>query len=337
MMIEKIKTFGKFLYQPLLVAKMEKNVPKAMGLAVGAIFAKQSYDIFTSESNRNEAKQKILKNGIILSSVLLSALSAPKIASKITKRPQSDSLNKIIEQNKENIDKFIKNNSCDELMNKAKSKILNFNEIEKLQENLSRDKEGRKLFEKLIPSPKNISAKDIFSEIGYLSVYGAVPVVGSVGGGILADKLTKENSKEKTIDKVNEGLYQYLANIFMCNIGAGVALGILEKMNIKSKMARVLGMTLGIILTGVLGGSKIANCVSGKIINKKVLKNDNYCERKPELLDLGLHVDDIATVSLLSGLKWIEPALPILYGISGYKAGIGYRNNNGNSYTNCHY
>ena len=133
-MIEKVKTFGKFLDQPLLVAKMEKNVPKAMGLAVGAIFAKQSYDIFTSENNRDEAKKKTLKNGIILSSVLLSALSAPKIASKITKRPQSDSLNKIIEQNKENIDKFIKNDSCDDLLNKTKSKILSFGEIEKLQE-----------------------------------------------------------------------------------------------------------------------------------------------------------------------------------------------------------
>ena len=46
----------------------------------------------------------------------------------------------------------------------------------------------------------------------------------------------------------------------------------------------------------------------------------------PELLDLGLHSDDIATVSLLSGLKWIEPSLPLLYAISGYRAGTGYRN-----------
>ena len=196
-----------------------------------------------------------------------------------------------------------------------------------MQNKLNKHENGKKLFEKLIPSPKNISAKDIFSEIGYLSIYGAIPVVGGVGGGILADKITKENSKEKTLDKVNEGLYQYLANIFMCNIGAGCALGILEKLNIKSKSARAIGMTLGIVATGVLCGSKIPNCISEKIINKKVLKNDCYCKRKPELIDLGLHVDDIATVSLLSGLKWIEPALPILYGISGYKAGIGYRNN----------
>ena len=28
----------------------------------------------------------------------------------------------------------------------------------------------------------------------------------------------------------------------------------------------------------------------------------------------------------MSGLRWIEPALPIMYSISGYRAGIGYRN-----------
>ena len=51
-----------------------------------------------------------------------------------------------------------------------------------------------------------------------------------------------------------------------------------------------------------------------------------FDERKPEPLDIGLHTDDIATVAVMSGLKWIEPALPLLYAISGYRAGIGYRN-----------
>ena len=33
-----------------------------------------------------------------------------------------------------------------------------------------------------------------------------------------------------------------------------------------------------------------------------------------------------ATAGILSGFKWIEPALPFMYFISGYRAGIGYRN-----------
>ena len=112
----------------------------------------------------------------------------------------------------------------------------------------------------------------------------------------------------------------------MCNIGAGAALGILEKMNIKSKAARCIGMIAGIITTGVIGGSAIANFIGNKIVNPIILKREEIEKRTPEILDLTLHTDDIATVSLLSGLKWIEPALPILYSISGYRAGIGYRN-----------
>lgn len=109
-----------------------------------------------------------------------------------------------------------------------------------------------------------------------------------------------------------------------------MALAILEKNKIQSRMARGLGMIGGIILTGVIGGSKIANIIGDKLINplcgskRQKTKGD---ERTPELIDIGLHTDDIATVSLLSGLKWIEPALPILYTVSGYRAGIGYRNN----------
>ena len=92
-------------------------------------------------------------------------------------------------------------------------------------------------------------------------------------------------------------------------------------------------MTAGIITTGVLGGSAIANFIGNKIVNPIILKKDEKEKRTPEMLDLTLHMDDIATVSLLSGLKWIEPALPILYSISGYRAGIGYRNNANNNDT----
>ena len=80
----------------------------------------------------------------------------------------------------------------------------------------------------------------------------------------------------------------------------------------------------------------MANYISKKIIDPIFCKNDGekncnkekklYAERKPEALDIGLHIDDTATVAVLSGLSWIEPALPILYSISGYRAGIGYRN-----------
>lgn len=325
-MIKNISAFAKFLDQPILISKLNKQMPKI--LALTGVFC-LSYDIFEKKHKQNfnnKEKKESFKKAIILSTSILSALLAPKIASKITKRKPLENLYSIQKENTKIINKYIKEKNPDkqllQILDKAKNTILNPKEIKILQEKTK----THNIFEQLIPSPKNIEAKEIFSEIGYLSIYGAVPVIGGIGGGILADKITKDDYKKNITNKINEGLYQYLANIFMCNIGAGGALAILEKLNVKSKSVRAMGMTTGIILTGVVGGSKIANFIAKNIVNPIISPNEKPKERKPEAIDLCLHTDDIATVSLLSGLKWIEPVLPALYTISGYKAGIGYRN-----------
>lgn len=336
-MINNISSFGKFLDQPLLIAKLNKSMPKILFSLGGLYLAKNSYDLFkgakkSNQDEKNNLKKDFFKKSIVLISAISSALLAPKIASKLTKRLPLEALEKIKEKNEKLISDFLNSSSLDlknvEILKKAKTNVLSLSEVKYLFSSLKTAK-GKEFLKKLIPDPENIKAKDIFQEIGYLSIYGAVPVIGGILGGVGVDVYNKENLKEKVPDKINEGLYQYLANIFMCNIGAGYALGILEKLNITSKTARALGMTSGIILTGVLGGSKIANFITknfvGPLINPKIKKED-IKERKPELLDLGLHTDDIATVSLLSGLKWIEPSLPMLYTISGYRAGMGYRN-----------
>lgn len=340
-----IQVLGKFLDQPMLVSKFQKAVPAILTAGAAAFTA---YDA-SKEQDSEKRKQRALKTGLTLGVTVASALAAPHIASAITKRPLAPSLNSIKTKNTELVDSFIKSTKLDEktskILEKSKNKILNFNEVK----NVFASVKDKDFLKKLIPAPENISAKDIFSEIGYLSVVGAIPVVGGIVGGIAGDKVTdKENWKKKVPDKVKEGTYQYLANIFLCNVGAGAALGIMEKCGVKSKAARAAGMTAGIIATGVIGGSKIANFVSEKVIeplfhsteknhidkpehfhkhNAPVKhKHHKHNERKPEALDIGLHVDDISTVSLLSGLKWIEPALPVMYTISGYRAGIGYRN-----------
>ena len=210
-------------------------------------------------------------------------------------------------------------------------KVLSLKDI-----NILNTKAHSEILNKLIPPPENINAKDIFKDIGWLSIFGAIPVAGGLLGGIAADKLTEKNWKDKIPNKVNEGIYQYLANIFLCNVGAGIALGILEKCNIKSKSARCIGMVTGILLTGVIGGSAIANYIGKKFINPILSPKNKQDTRTPELIDIGLHTDDIATVAVLSGLKWIEPSLPILYSVSGYRAGIGYRNNQKHSSRTCH-
>ncbi len=319
-MINNIKTLGKFLDQPLLISKLDKSMPKIMAAGALVTLGKIKSDIYQKkDKSDNEKKKELLNKTLVLTGAVISSLLAPKIASKLTKRTPFESYNKIVNNNIKIIDEYIKNNNpnkkTEELLKKAKEKILSFKEVKFLTDNTNKN-----FINKLIPDPENIKARDIFKEIGYLSIYGAVAVIGGIIGGIGADIVVGKDCKKTIPDKINEGLYQYLANIFMCNIGAGTALGILEKLNINSKGKRAAAMTLGIMLTGVIGGSKIANLISKKLIDPK------QKERKPELADLGLHTDDIATVSLLSGLKWIEPALPILYSVSGYKSGIGYRN-----------
>ncbi len=351
-----LNVLGKFLDQPILVSKFQKAVPAVL---TGAAALYTAYD--ASKAEKGKRKERALKTGITLGTVAASALAAPHIASAVTKRPLPLSLSSVKAKNKELVDSFIKTAETEEpvknILNKSKEKILGFKEVKTLYEKISEKKGGKEFLEKLIPSPQNISAKDIFSEIGYLSLYGAVPVVGGIAGGITADRVTdKKHWREKIPNKIKEGSYQYLANIFMCNVGAGIALGLLEKAGITSKSARALGMTAGIVTTGIIGGSKIANFIGDKVIDpicsrKKIenYMNDDILdisfsdekaakhlypykrenikkERTPEILDIGLHTDDIATVSLLSGLKWIEPALPLMYTVSGYRAGIGYRN-----------
>lgn len=326
-MIDKLHTFGKFLDQPMFIAKFEKSMPLLMTAGGAIALGKISHDTFEKTNDKKEREKLILSKAIVLSAAIISALFAPKAASFVfPNREKLSSIPEVKEANKKLIDEFISKNNLDEniidILNKAKEKVLSYEEVKVLIKNIK----NSDFMEKLIPDPVASTSKEIIQDIGYLSVYGAVPVIGGVLGGIAADNATGKDVKQTIPDKIKEGAYQYLANIFMCNVGAAAGLGILEAAKITSRAARAGAMIAGIILTGVIGGSKIANFISKNFIDKFTKQPKNKKERTPEPLDLFLHTDDIATVSVLSGLKWIEPALPVLYSVSGYRAGIGYRN-----------
>lgn len=324
-----IKIVGKFLDQPLLVAKFKKTVPYILGTG-GALYIANT----VKKADTYEKKSVAIKTGLTMSATIASALLAPTIVNKMFK-VQSKNINEIKCNNKTLVDQFVKNTNLNSeikgILEKSKEKILYLSEIKKLNESFSNSKNKRVFFDKLIPNPENITSKEIFSEIGRLSVLGLIPVIGGISGGVVGDALTDKNWQEKIPNKVKEGTYQYLANIFLCNVGAGLALALMEKAGVKSKSQRAVGMICGIVMTGIIGGSAIANLIGNKLINPIFGEKSTkglYEERKPEALDIGLHTDDIATVAVMSGLKWIEPALPIMYSISGFRAGIGYRNNN---------
>src|SRR5574344_1567970 len=335
----KIGYFGKFLDQPLLISKFQKTV--APGLIIGGTIAVANK---ARKEKPSDKKKFYIQNSFAMAGAIGSALLAPKITAKVFKE-SADEFNslEIVKNNKKLISEYLKENNVSKevktILTKAKSKVLNFPEVSTIYEKLGKN---NKFLKELIPDPENVTSKDIFSEIGRLSLYGFIPVAGGITGGVIGDSITDKNWKQKVPNKIKEGSYQYLANIFLCNIGAGTALGIMEKLHVKSKSVRALSMVAGIIITGLICGSAIANFIGEKLINPlfnkgqdKDKNNKLYSERKPEALDICLHTDDIATVAVLSGLKWIEPALPILYSVSGYRAGIGYRNNNEKDSPNC--
>lgn len=337
--LNSLLAIGKYLDQPRLVGKFSNSVP---ALLTGSGTMVLMHNLYKTPDK--DEKKVFIKDFSILAGTVASALIAVrgmkplKIKGKTIFKgfeglSERMDLKEIAENNTELINKFLKHNQVSEatknILNKAKNKVLKLKEIRTLFDDLNKNKAGKDLLQELIPDPENVTSKEIFSEIKRLSLMGLVPVLGGIAGGIVGDRFTEKNWKDKIPNKIKEGAYQYLANIFLCNIGAGGALAILEKAKIKSKAPRALGMIGGILAVGVLGGSAIANEIGNKIINPllgKKNKESLYDERTPEAIDLGLHLDDVASVAVLSGLKWIEPALPLLYSVSAYRAGIGYRN-----------
>ncbi len=337
----KISTIAKYVDQPMVLNKLDKTMP-ALLIGIGSGYG--LIDTFTSKHDEDKQK-KFVKNSIIIASTIVASLIGTrglKIGGKkiIKGLMESTSQSELQKTQTTAVENYLaKTKITDEkvltALNRAKTKELLPKQIELLINQLPLSPARKELFGVILPEKKNLNSKEIFSEVKRLSLLGLVPIIGGVAGGIFADKITKSEDKKGTANKVKEGIYQYLANIFLCNIGAGGALYIFEKLE-KNKKIKPLGpmgklavIFGGITTTGIIGGSYIANYISKKVIDPLFGQKNNgrlYGERKPEALDIALHSDDIATAGILSGFKWIEPALPFLYFISGYRAGIGYRN-----------
>ncbi len=354
----KISSIGKFIDQPLIVNSLQRKMP---AILIGSATAFGVYDTF--KKPKEERKTAATKNAITLAVTVAASLLGTRglkikgkriIPGLMENVPKSD----VVKKQTDAINDFIKtstpkDNEILTILNKAKTKILNLKEADTLISKIPEDTKGKQeLFNVIFSQNKDITSKEIFSEIGRLSLMGAVPVAGGITGGMIADKVTKTETEESKANKIKEGVYQYLANIFMCNVGAAGALfgaeqlqkaGKIQKLTPTKKLGVILG---GITATGIIGGSYIANFISKKFLDPMFDKDKHhkghgkslYAERKPEPLDIALHADDIATAGVLSGFKWIEPALPIMYLISGYRAGTGYRNNNKDHHRHaCHH
>lgn len=334
-MSNNLKILGKYLDQPALIKKLNSSMPVVLSLSAIAYGVHDTY-----KATDKDKKNKFIQNFTTLSFTVASALIATR-GLKIKGKEIFEGLIELPHLHKHDIDETLKKIDDKKIQNfifnVKDGKVLKFLEIKELSEFLDTRFKGQNLLPKIIPDAHTHNG---FEELKKLSLLGLIPVLGGIIGGIIGDKITTPDWKKKIPAKIKEGSYQYLNNIFLCNVGAGAAMILMNKLKVKSKAARFCAMMGGVIAVGLIAGNAIANFIGKNFINPvfdkkpqghknhgfKSMFKDLNSERHPEFVDFSLHIDDIASVGFLSGFKWIGPILPVLYSVSGYRSGIGYRN-----------
>ena len=174
---------------------------------------------------------------------------------------------------------------------------------------------------------------------------GGLSVISGLIGGIAANKINGVKDPNATVNMVKEGIFQFVANIALCAVGAGLAILAMSPKSIATWFAnkgalgkglKTLGIGAGLSL-GIVGGGAIANQLGTHVVNPLCDKirgiqpqpnaqGGNQGKRKIEFWDLILHLDDVPTALALAGMEIVEPFIPLFFGFSGYRTGIGYRN-----------
>jgi len=341
----------KFLDQKHLLNAMGKTVMPTIPLVGAGIVGYQ-----TMHASPSDRSTTLLRQSATLATTVLATLWATR---RYILKPQDmkDALKAVSESAAEMLATIPpEQGDLRQFIHKASRTVLRPAEIHKLRlaflNYAQHDKQAANaLFEKIIPTPEGNTGKQMLGDIKDLSMMGLFPVVGGVAGGMLGDALVGKTSRKRVKNQVEEGAFQYLANIVLCNIGAACMLGILEMSSKKlavKRLPRMVAMTLGIVSFGIVGGSAIANFIGKNFITPVIQKGplkaaqdlhhdikrrglktmtDNlYQERKPEFLDAILHIDDFMVAGQLAGLEWLGRALPFLYGISALRSSAGYRN-----------
>lgn len=172
---------------------------------------------------------------------------------------------------------------------------------------------------------------------------GLASVLSGLTGGIVANKINKVKDPNATANMAKEGCFQFIANIALCAVGASIALVLMKipqvakqiaKLGALSKVVRTIGIMIGLCL-GIFGGGIIANILGQRYINPLIDRlngkqpDPNASQggkRKIEFADAILHLDDLPTALAIAGFEAVEPILPWFFAFSGYRTGIGYRN-----------
>ena len=166
-----IKLWGKYLDQPILIKKFEKSVPYILGVGGSSYCIKDTMD-----KPKGAKKNNFIRTFATMSTTIASALAAPRIAKKIfhTSDFQNKKLIELVRENTELISNFIKDNEIsqevEKMLKKSMGKAISIKYFKHLITELEKTNNGKKLIDKLIPEPENITSTEIFSTISAFSI-----------------------------------------------------------------------------------------------------------------------------------------------------------------------
>jgi len=363
-----IRVFGSYIEQPQVIKKVGQYTGIIGGL--GGIGLLAGSDIY--HASPDQRQNMIVRDGLVLLSTGLGTWAAArKFMPLPTMHEAKGAFNHYITELCETLAKTPNRPSafdqlCDELQalkGNAKLKVADYRKILNTINDHLKPADAKKLLQEIFePEEEYHNFKTMLKEMwqkgdiakgedeGELRkmmsffVVGGLSVLSGLLGGIAANKINGIKNQDATVNMVKEGIFQFVANIALCAVGASVALmgmapfqSNLSRMGWAGRGLKTLGVAVGLSL-GIFGGGVIANQLGTKVINPLCDKlqgktsqpqtDPNQGKRKIEFWDLILHLDDVPTALALAGMKIVEPFIPLFFGFSGYRTGIGYRNNN---------
>ena len=337
-LLVKAASLGHYVDQPAIIRKAQKPAVVTAALAGLALLANDVRKAQPGEERRKVAIRDVL----VLGATGIGTLAAYKLIMKkeiplllpelkeLAKRGYDDAFMKLA-------GKEVKTRKeVETLMNgiRAKAKDLFKDDADKIKKMVKQDSE--RMFPR---EPEGGIIDDLKEEIAPFAVVGLASCLSGFTGGLLANKVNGEWSKEQASKMMKEGVFQFIANIAMCAVGASIGLAAVNKFKINNKLARVGIVGTGLSL-GIGGGGAIANFIGSRWINPMINKFGNKAgeaqnqqqpkeKRSIEFWDAILHLDDVPTAMVFAGVEILRPFIPLFFAFSGYRTGIGYRNHHG--------
>jgi hypothetical protein len=190
---------------------------------------------------------------------------------------------------------------------------------------------------KALPLPQTESFVESLKDMSSFFGVGLTSVISGLAGGLVANKVTHAQ-QGSTEAMIKEGIFQFVANIALCAVGASGGLLAIEKLQLKNRLART-GVICGGLSVGILGGSRLANWVGKQWVNpmfnrlKGTVQSNTpnnstgvtASDRAVGFSDVILHLDDLPTALALAGMEVIKPMIPLFFMFSGYRTGVAGR------------